>query len=247
LIIWVNNPDKRAGFSGAILMEIADNIARIRERIDQACHHANRDPAEIKLVAVTKNVPAGRIRDALDCGLHCFGENYVQEALPKIRELGPDVEWHFIGHLQRNKVKHVLGNFRLIHTVDRLSLAQQIEKRAPEESRIPVLLQVNIAGETTKSGVPPDELIDLLQAVTHLSHIRVCGLMTMPPFFDDPERARPYFVALREWRDRLKTEIPPPHGLAELSMGMTGDFEAAIEEGATYVRIGTAIFGPRPT
>jgi pyridoxal phosphate enzyme (YggS family) len=226
-------------------MALSENIARIGERIEQACRRAKRDPEQVKLVAVTKNVPAERVREATSCGLRCFGENYVQEAIPKIRQLDSGPEWHFIGYLQRNKVKHVLGNFHLIHTVDRLSLAQEIDRRAPEAGRVSVLLQVNISGETTKSGVPLEGLSELLDVVTQLRHLLVRGLMTMPPFFDHPERARPYFRALREWGERLKPYVPPPHGLDELSMGMTGDFEAAIEEGATLVRIGTAIFGPR--
>lgn len=228
-------------------MDIQENLTRIQDRIEAACLRAGREPGAVKLVAVTKTVSVDLVQQAVACGLRYFGENYVQEALPKIRLLGGGLEWHFIGHLQRNKVKHVLGNFHLIHTVDRVSLAQEIDRRAQGTERIPALIQVNISGESTKSGIPPDGLINLLDAVIQLPHIQIHGLMTMPPFFDDPERARPYFQSLREWGERLKQHLSPPHALEELSMGMTGDFEAAIEEGATIVRIGTALFGPRPT
>jgi pyridoxal phosphate enzyme (YggS family) len=227
-------------------MGIEENLARVQDRMEAACLRARRNPEEIELVAVTKTLPVERIREAVACGLRRFGENYVQEALPKIRSLGSQLEWHFIGHLQRNKVRHVLGNFHVIHTVDRLSLAQEIDRRAPDTARIPVLIQVNISGEGTKSGVPPDALMDLVHAVAQLPHIRIRGLMTMPPYFEDPEQARPYFSALRQWAERLKAHLTPPHAMEALSMGMTGDFEVAIEEGATLVRIGTAIFGPRP-
>ncbi len=226
-------------------MDIQNNLEEIQRRIQEACARSGRDPAEVKLVAVTKNVPADRIREAMACGIRCFGENYVQEALPKIRALGPDVEWHFIGHLQSNKVKQVVGTFHLIQTVDRVSLAQEIDRRAAGREAVPILVEVNIAGEETKSGLPPGGLHGLLDALTRFPNIEIRGLMTMPPFFEDPEGARPFFRSLRELRDRFRDRIPPPACLDDLSMGMSGDFEVAIEEGATLVRIGTALFGSR--
>jgi pyridoxal phosphate enzyme (YggS family) len=227
-------------------MDIADNIARVNHRIGEACRRAGRDPLEVKLIAVTKTVEIDRIRQAIQQGLRSFGENYVQEALPKIEQLDRDLEWHFIGRLQSNKVKYVVNTFHLIHSVDRSSLVREINRRAPQERRVPILLQVDLAGEQTKSGVPPANLQQFLMETLDQPHLQVQGLMTMPPFFDELERARPYFRALRRWRDRLREFVTPPHTLKELSMGMTGDFEVAIEEGATMVRIGTAIFGPRP-
>ena len=226
-------------------MDIQNNLEEIQRRIHEACARSGREPGEVKLVAVTKNVPVDRIRKAMACGIRCFGENYVQEALPKIRALGPDVEWHFIGHLQSNKAKQVVGTFHVIQTVDRVSLAQEIDRRAARREAVPVLVEVNIAGEQTKSGVAPGELQNLLDALIQFSNLAVRGLMTMPPFFEDPEDARPFFRSLRELRDRFRDRIPPPHCLDDLSMGMTGDFDVAIEEGATFVRIGTALFGPR--
>jgi len=211
----------------------------------RACERSARDPQEVRLVAVTKNVPATRVKEAMECGLRRFGENYVQEALPKIRALGPEAEWHFIGHLQSNKARHVVGNFRMVHTVDRLSLAKELDRRAPGPEPLEVLIQVNVSGEETKSGIPPESLPELVRELVRLPLIRVRGLMTMPPYFEDPEMSRPYFRLLRQWRDRLRGLIPPPHSVEELSMGMSGDFEVAIEEGATFIRIGTALFGPR--
>jgi hypothetical protein len=228
-------------------MEIAENIKRVRERIHKACQRAGRDPREVTLVAVTKTVAVASIREALEGGIRDFGENYVQEALPKISALGPGTRWHFIGHLQRNKVKYVLGRFHLIHSLDRLSLAQEIQRRASPNEPAKVLLQVNLSGESTKSGVPLEAVEELLEGVCGLSRLRIVGLMTMPPFFSDPEMSRPFFRSLRELMERLRPQLPPPHDLRELSMGMSQDFEVAIEEGATIVRLGTAIFGPRPS
>jgi len=226
-------------------MDILENLLRVQDRIHGACHRAGRDPEEVRLVAVTKNVPVDRIETAMGLGLRCFGENYVQEAIPKIRVLGPEAQWHFIGHLQTNKVKNVVGSFHMIQTVDRVPLAREIDRRAAGSHPVPVLIEVSIAGEATKSGVAPDGVAPLLQEIFRLPNLRLQGLMTMPPLFEDPEGARPHFRALRELRDRLRAQVPPPHDLEELSMGMTGDFEVAIEEGATFVRIGTALFGPR--
>jgi hypothetical protein len=227
-------------------MGIAHNVQVIQERVARACRRTGRDPGTVRLVAVTKTVCAERIREAMACGLSCFGENYVQEALPKIRALGPGPEWHFIGHLQGNKARLVVGPFSLIHTLDRPSLALELDRRAAADSPVPVLVQVNISGEATKSGTTPQTLAELVRRVQACPNLRLRGLMTIPPLFDDPEGARPFFRALGQWRDRLRGQVSAPHSLEELSMGMTGDFEAAIEEGATLVRIGTAIFGARP-
>lgn len=224
---------------------IAENLERVKERIARACLKSGRKQEEVRLVAVSKTVGVARIREAVACGQLLFGENYVQEALPKIREIGPGVEWHFIGHLQSNKAKHVVGAFRMVQTLDRLSLARELDRRAQGGPPLEVLLQVNLAKEPTKSGVAAEELEGLLEAVTSMRGIRLHGLMTIPPLCHDPEEARPFFRMLRELRERLAPQVPKPHDLHELSMGMTADLEVAVEEGATMVRVGTAIFGAR--
>jgi pyridoxal phosphate enzyme (YggS family) len=224
--------------------QIRQNLEEIKRRLEDAARRAGRDPADIRLVAVTKTVGLERLQEAVAAGQTLFGENYVQEAKTKIASLGSGLTWHFIGHLQSNKAKAAVELFDLIHSVDRASLAQALEQAAARRDKIQdILLQVNLAGEASKSGTAPDNAQDLLREVSKMPHLRVLGLMTMPPWFDDPERVRPYFRALRELRDRLRglhlADLP------ELSMGMTGDFEAAVAEGATLVRIGTAIFGRR--
>jgi pyridoxal phosphate enzyme (YggS family) len=223
---------------------IAQNLEDVRRSIAAAAQKAGRDPAAVKLVAVSKTVDLARLKEAWDAGQQIFGENYLQEARGKIAALGPGPTWHFIGHLQTNKAKAAVELFHLIHSVDRLHLAQALEKAAAGRQKVQeILLQVNLAGEASKSGAPPEAVPELLGEIARLPHLRVVGLMTMPPWFDDPEAVRPHFRGLRELRDRL---LPLNLGpLPELSMGMSGDFEAAIEEGATLVRIGTAIFGRR--
>lgn len=223
------------------MKEIAENLKAVRERIATAARKAGRNRADITLVAVSKMQGAEAVRSAYEAGHRVFGENYAQELEEKSRMLPGDIEWHFIGALQSNKVKKVLYVSSMIHSVDRLSLAKEIDKRAEESVRI--LIEVNIGGEATKSGSSEGETMMLLEQISSLPNIIVCGLMTMPPFFDDPDRARPYFAKLRELKNKLEksTGLNLPH----LSMGMTGDFEAAIEEGATIVRVGTAIFGAR--
>ena len=225
--------------------ELERNLTAVKKRIEEACGRSGRDPSEVTLVAVTKTLPAERVKQAVDIGMRVFGENYVQEAVQKIEALGPDIDWHFIGHLQRNKVKYIIDHVALFHTVDSLSLAKEISKRAEDLRTAPILIQVNISAEQTKSGVAPEELAELVEGIASLPNVVIRGLMTMPPFFDDPEGARPYFKALRELRDSLSEKVQAPHSLKELSMGMTGDFEPAIEEGATIVRVGTALFGAR--
>jgi len=216
----------------------------VRRRIAAAARKAGRDPLAVKLVAVSKTVDLERIKEARDAGQKIFGENYLQEARGKIEALGEAASWHFIGHLQSNKAKAAVALFDLIHGVDSLKLARALDAAAARTDKVQdILIQINLGGEETKSGASPDAAPALLREIARLPHLRVAGLMTMPPWFTDPEVVRPYFRGLRELRERLlPLEICP---LPELSMGMSGDFEAAIEEGATLVRIGTAIFGRR--
>ena len=227
--------------------EVAGNLAAIRERIRAACTRAGRDPGEVKLVGVTKTVPVERIREGIEAGIDIVGENYIQEAKRKREVLaGFPVCWHCIGHLQTNKVKTAIECCDWIETLDREALAIELDRRAEIAGRkVPVLIQVNIGGEETKSGVRPDELSSFFKLVCGFDWLDVRGLMAIPPFFDQPERVRPYFRQMRELLDMLRQKSLWPERLAELSMGMSGDFEAAIEEGATLVRIGTALFGNR--
>ena len=226
---------------------VAGNLAVIRERIRAACALSGRDPGDVKLVGVTKTVPVERIREGIEAGLEVLGENYIQEAVRKKEALaGFSVSWHCIGHLQTNKARTAVECCDWIETLDREALAIELNRRAERAGRkIPVLIQVNIGGEKTKSGVLPDELSSFFKIVSGFDLLDVRGLMALPPFFDQPERARPYFRQMRELLDMLRQESQWPERLAELSMGMSGDFEVAIEEGATLVRIGTALFGSR--
>ncbi|MHC1698439.1 MAG: YggS family pyridoxal phosphate-dependent enzyme [Geobacteraceae bacterium] len=227
-------------------MSIAENLKQIRERIASAAQRSGRNPDSVKLVAVSKTQPAEAVMAALTAGQQTFGENYVQEFLDKVQHLPESVEWHFIGSLQSNKVKYLTGHTRLIHSVDRLSLAQEIDRQWGKIGKAcAILLQVNISGETTKSGTTAGDLFQLARELALLPQIRVRGLMTMPPFFDEPERARPYFRELKRLSELLTAEEIPGITMEELSMGMSGDFEVAIEEGATLVRVGSAIFGER--
>ena len=217
----------------------------LKERISNAAEESGRSPEAIRLVAVGKTQPVERIREAITSGAEIIGENYIQEAREKFDQLVQmDVQWHFIGHLQRNKAKYAVRMFDLIHTVDSFRLARELDRQAQKVNKIqPILVQVNISGEQTKSGVDEMQAMELIESVLGMENLRLEGLLTMPPFFDAPEKARPFFVALRQLRDRLVRELKIE--LKELSMGMTGDFEVAIEEGATLVRIGTALFGAR--
>ena len=227
-------------------MTVADNLASIQERISKAALRADRDPAAIRLVAVSKTVSAESIQQAIAAGVTILGENYVQEARNKIARIGKQVEWHFIGHLQSNKAKYAVELFSMVHSVDRLSLAEELDQEANKQGKIvPVLIQVNISGEESKSGIDPQGTLQLLERIAALQHLAVHGLMAMPPWFEDPEDARPYLNALRKLREELANKKIHGVSLQELSMGMSGDFEVAIEEGATLVRVGTAIFGPR--
>ena len=227
-------------------MPIADNLKIIQDRIAAAAVKAGRDPASVRLVAVSKTQSAEAVTGAARAGQLLFGENYVQEFAAKAADVKEPVEWHFIGSLQSNKVKYIAGLVTLIHSVDRLSLAEEIDRQWRRLGRsCDVLIQVNIAEEATKSGTTSAGLLDLVRSVARLPHLRVRGLMSMPPFFDDPEGARPYFRELRRLAGEITVTGIPGVTMAELSMGMSGDFEAAIAEGATLVRIGTAVFGER--
>ncbi|ETX08191.1 YggS family pyridoxal phosphate-dependent enzyme [Candidatus Entotheonella palauensis] len=227
---------------------IAENVARVKARIEQAARRAGRDPSEVRLVAASKMVDSARIRAALASGVDILGENYLQEARQKIGQLGAHAaEWHCIGALQRNKVRYIFDLFSMVHAVDRLELADEINRRGERLGRsMPVLLEVNLGGEATKSGFTPQALMDEVEQLAAMPQLQVCGLMTIPPPAPSPEAARPFFQELRDLRDRLTQRGMAGLAFHELSMGMTADFEVAIEEGATLVRVGTAIFGPRP-
>jgi PLP dependent protein len=228
--------------------QISRNLQEIQQSMREAAQRAGRDPAGVRLVAVTKTVGLNRLQEAVTAGHTLFGENYVQEAKAKIAALGPGLVWHFIGHLQSNKARAAVELFDLIHSVDRLRLAQALAQAARRLGKVQdILLQVNLAGEESKSGAAPEDVQKLLSEISKMANLRVLGLMTMPPWFPDPEEARPYFRGLRELRDRLGRLHLVESDLSELSMGMTGDFEVAVAEGATLVRVGTAIFGRRPT
>ena len=228
---------------------IQSRLKCVKDRITEAALACGRDPKAVNLVAVSKTVPADRVLAAINAGVTDLGENYVQEAREKIEALGREtVSWHFIGHLQSNKAKYAVKLFDLIHSVDSFKLAKELDRRARAVGKVQkVLVQVNISGEATKSGIETQQAVALVRQMARLDNLAICGLMTMPPYFNSPEKARPYFRALRDLRDLILTEAIPNVSMAELSMGMTGDFGAAIQEGATLVRIGTAIFGERGT
>lgn len=227
-------------------IELAERAAEVREALAGAARRAGRAPGDITLVAVSKFHPASDVRALAGAGQADFGENYVQEAQAKREELADlGLNWHFIGGLQSNKARFVAGNFCLVHSVDSRKLAQALHKKASELGVVQdILIQVNIACEEQKSGITEENLIPLAEEVMGMGGVRLVGLMTLPPFFDDPARARPVFARLRELRDALEGRLG--HRLPHLSMGMTGDFVPAVEEGATLVRIGTRIFGARP-
>ena len=225
---------------------IADNLARVKERMAEAAIRSGRRPDSVKLVGVTKTVEVDRIKEAVSAGLQIVGENYIQEARDKIRELGSPVNWHFVGRLQTNKAKYAVRLFDLIQTVDSFRLAKELNRRTQPLGRaIPILIQINLASETSKGGVNPTQCLSLIKQVSTLEYLQVRGLMTMPPFFHQPERARPYFAQLRKLSQEITEAQLPGIEMNELSMGMSGDFETAIEEGATLIRVGTAIFGER--
>ena len=225
-------------------MDLTANLEAIRLRIRAACERAGRDPNSVTLLAVTKTHPPETVREAVEAGQLFFGENKVQEAKAKIPQCPGKARWHFIGHLQSNKCRDAVELFEMIESVDSLELAQEINKRAEQASkRMPVLLEVNVAGEGSKFGYKPEQLLADLEALNSLSRIEIHGLMAVPPWTPVAENSRPYFCKLRDLKQRAEAALGAP--LPHLSMGMSGDFEVAIEEGATIVRVGTALFGPR--
>lgn len=227
------------------MISIAENLARVRERITQAAAKASRSEGDVELVAITKTHPAQKVREAIEAGHTLFGESRVQEARAKIPELPSSLRWHLVGHLQKNKVRHALPLFELFHGVDSLALAQEMNRIATEEGMHPrVLLEANVAQEGSKFGFKAETLRGEMETLLALPRLSIEGLMCIPPLADEAEASRKYFVQLRELRDSLEKEFHVK--LPQLSMGMTNDFPIAVEEGATLVRVGTAIFGERP-
>ena len=223
---------------------MADAVESIRTRMKNAAERAGRDPSEVELIAVSKTHPVEAVREARGCGLRLFGENKVQEARAKIPDAPSDLRWHLIGHLQSNKIRHALPLFEMIHSVDSLELATQIDRIAMELGSFPkVLLEVNVAGEASKFGFQPELLRTQMEKLIALPRLQIDGLMTIAPYAEEAEASRPSFRQLRELRDELATEQNIQ--LTHLSMGMSGDFEVAIEEGSTLIRVGTSIFGAR--
>jgi PLP dependent protein len=223
---------------------IAENLERVHEQIAQAASKAGRSVEDVELVAISKTHDAGKVREAVEAGQTLFGESRVQEARVKVPELPSSLRWHFVGHLQKNKIRHALPLFEMIHSVDSLALAEDINRIAEEEGLHPrVLLEVNVAGEGSKFGFQPNKLREELEKLLALSRLSILGLMTIPPVAEEAEASRSFFVQLRQLRDSVQTEFHVD--LAQLSMGMTQDFAVAVEEGATLVRVGTAIFGER--
>ncbi len=222
-----------------------ERLQEVLSRIERACHRSGRDPKEVTLLGATKTIPEEVIRKFYSCGLKVYGENRAQEFLKKYEALRDlSIDWHFIGRLQTNKVKYLIGKVSLIHSLDRESLADEIQKRAQKAGKVQeVLIEVNLGGEETKGGVEPENLKKLAEYTLSKPNIKITGLMAIPPYKEDPEEVRPYFAELRKLRDDLERDlgIELPH----LSMGMSHDFEVAVEEGATIVRIGTLLFGER--
>ena len=225
---------------------IADNIRSVEERILAACQSAGRPREDVTLICVTKTKPVEDLRQAYDAGQRVFGENRVQEIIEKFPRLPEDIQWHMIGHLQRNKVKYLMDRAVMIHSVDSAALAQTISKEAVKAGRVmDILLEVNAAGEESKFGLGYDKVLPLIHEIAPLPGIHICGLMTVPPYTENPETSRVYFKKLRELSVDIARQSIDNVSMHTLSMGMTGDFEVAIEEGATHIRVGTAIFGAR--
>jgi pyridoxal phosphate enzyme (YggS family) len=230
------------------LQTLSERFANVRKRVDAAAKRCNRANADITLIAISKTQPTETLKAGLELGITDFGENRVQEAEGKIFGLGRKAaRWHLVGHLQKNKARRAVGLFDIIHSLDSASLAQRLDRLCIAEGRaeLPVLIQVDLGGEETKSGIDRSELPKLLETIRELQRVSLIGLMTLPPFFENPDSARPYFKTLRELRDEVKKQGYFGEGTGELSMGMSHDFEIAIEEGATMLRVGTAIFGER--
>lgn len=225
-------------------MSLEANLERVRQRIEAACSRAGRNPLDVTMVAVSKGHPPATVDAAADLGLTLFGENRVQEARAKIGRCPGNLEWHLIGSLQSNKCRDAVHFFKMIHSVDRFELAEELEKWAARGAKpLPVLLQVNVAGESSKHGYAPDHVIPDLDRINALDHLEIHGLMTIAPWSEDPEKIRPVFRRLAELKMECEQHLGAP--LPHLSMGMSGDFEVAVEEGATMVRLGTILFGPR--
>ena len=229
-------------------MTIAGKVQEIVEGIQQAARRVGRDPSTVQFVAATKTMAPSQLLEAYAAGVRIFGENRLQEAQEKITAVGPlqGLSWHFIGHMQRRKLKDIVGNFAVLHSVESVEQARSIDALAGKMGiQQDILLEVNVAGEATKGGFASKGMPEALESIEQLSHVVIRGLMTLPPFSDDPENARPYFSELRQLRDSLAQQGHRPGELKELSMGMSRDYHVAIEEGATMVRIGTAILGTR--
>jgi pyridoxal phosphate enzyme (YggS family) len=227
-------------------MDLAENFQLIRTRLEAACGRSGRSPESVTLQPVSKGRPPEAVRAAADLGLRCFGENRVQEARVKISQCPGNLRWHMIGHLQSNKCRDAVHLFEMVQSVDSLALAQELDKWAAKSAKtLPILLEVNVAGESTKFGYAPDKVLAELRELNALPKIELHGLMTVAPWSAEPEKVRPVFRKLRELKQQCEDVLGAP--LPDLSMGMSGDFEVAIEEGATIIRVGTALFGPRQT
>ena len=225
---------------------VCENYTKIRERIDEACKLSGRDPKSVTLIAVSKTKPVSMIRELMEIGVEDFGENHAQELVAKTEEITEPLRWHFIGNLQTNKVKYVVGRASLIHSVNSLRLAEAISKESVKKGLVSdILIEVNIADEATKEGIAGDEAVSLVESASRLPGLHIIGLMAIAPPVDDPEENRPYFRSLRELAEKVGALGLEGVEMKELSMGMTNDFTCAVEEGATFVRVGTAIFGER--
>ena len=225
---------------------ITENLEQVRKNIDEACRMAGRDPKEVTLIAVSKTKPVSMLKEAYDAGARCFGENKVQEIMDKHPQLPEDIQWHMIGHLQRNKVKYIVDKVSMIHSVDSLRLAQTIEQEAAKHNVcVPVLLEVNVAQEESKFRLKMDEVLPLIETIADFPHIKVQGLMTIAPYVEDAEDNRDFFRQLKKLSVDIEAKNINNVSMSVLSMGMTGDYQVAVQEGATMVRVGTGIFGER--
>lgn len=225
---------------------ITENLEQVRKNIDEACRMAGRDPKEVTLIAVSKTKPVSMLKEAYDAGARCFGENKVQEIMDKHPQLPEDIQWHMIGHLQRNKVKYIVDKVSMIHSVDSLRLAQTIEQEAAKHNvYVPVLLEVNVAQEESKFGLKMEEVLPLIETIADFPHIKVQGLMTIAPYVENAEDNRDFFRQLKKLSVDIEAKNINNVSMSVLSMGMTGDYQVAVQEGATMVRVGTGIFGER--
>ena len=225
---------------------ITENLEQVRKNIEEACRAVNRDPGEVTLISVSKTKPVSMLQEAYDAGSRDFGENKVQEIMDKYPQLPSDIRWHMIGHLQRNKVKYIVDKVALIHSVDSLRLAETIENEAAKHNvTVPILIEVNVAQEESKFGLKTEEVLSLVESVAALPHINIKGLMTIAPYVEDPEENRGIFRQLKKLRVDIAAKNINNVNMSVLSMGMTGDYQVAVQEGATMVRVGTGIFGER--